>query len=187
MRQENLNYSIYSILRELEDCLKEKKYFAALSIALILPDICSKIMDDKETGGNRYSKWCNVYLVPYLPSIMNIMLFETDWGRIIYQLRCGVLHNGENDAKEYKKYKHFKLEDFNLYVDESKKPLECPLRLRKIDNRIEYQNETYVKIDIDIRYLAYIIEQGTLAFINDLNLNEQDFPVLEINVYGNNN
>lgn len=81
--------------------LKEENWTAALSLSLMIPDMCSNLeYIDLNGVGNRYRKWFD----EYLRDIYN------DWQPMMtaydfYALRCAYLHAGESDISENKQRK----------------------------------------------------------------------------------
>lgn len=82
------------ILREMVAVHNAGLYYAAITIALTLPDICSKlsydVSDDRYWKGNqkRYEQWCKLYLadkerLPYLTP------------QDMWALRGGMVHQGQ--------------------------------------------------------------------------------------------
>lgn len=74
----------------------EKNWYAALSLALTLPDIASKIEHPEVKGSVRYAAWCDVYLTPKYTSSAGYGHKNRTWmtGLDTYSLRCAVLHQG---------------------------------------------------------------------------------------------
>lgn len=121
------------LLADLEKSLDNDCYFAALSLALMLPDICGRAEypDLNNNSKKRYIQWYDENIgqyekppkkseddedMPYLS------------GEVIYQLRCSLLHQGtpdidKNNIKaEENRIDHFllvmeKKKDFDIYGD----------------------------------------------------------------------
>ncbi len=80
------------ILGEMVQVHNAGLYYAAITIALTLPDICSKAMfepnDENYWKGvqARYEGWCKKYLATRLPSLTP---------RDVWALRGGILHQGQ--------------------------------------------------------------------------------------------
>ena len=78
---------------EIETALKNKMLYSALALSLILPDICCKVENhipfNKEVSGNEYKEWIKRHFLSQDEEIIK----QLD-GKIIYQLRCRVLHSG---------------------------------------------------------------------------------------------
>lgn len=91
-------------ITEIENCLNEKMYFAALSLALTLPDICGKAEYPQEGVGNRYKKWYqnNVeHLYMYSDSPYNDKLPYLN-NEVVYSLRNCFLHAGNPNVEKSK-------------------------------------------------------------------------------------
>ena len=77
------------ILRDVERALDAQLWYAALSVSLSLPDVCSLLERPANEGwskGWKYAAWFDHNLKQYLP------LFTGD---DCYKLRGGVLHKGQ--------------------------------------------------------------------------------------------
>ena len=62
-------WQITEIISEIERCLENEQFFAAISLAVILPDICGAVeYGEKEKVGARYRKWCDLYFLHTLRS-----------------------------------------------------------------------------------------------------------------------
>lgn len=176
-----IDYNFQKLIEEIQLCCKNKQYFVALSTALILPDICSKIESKQGTTkkeGKPYILWCNKWLDQYLPSVSFWSQYEGSWGQIIYKLRCGILHSGEADVCG-KNYICFDLENFNFYVNEA--PFYAhSIKISTVQKTGDCGRSRTAKIDIDIRYLIYAIINGTQAFVKHYHLNDKDVSNLSI-------
>jgi len=82
--------------------IDDENWYAALFIALPLPDICGEIENPNEGIGSRYRSWCERYIVPKYTSWVgttdaghqHIFLSAGD----CYALRCACLHGGSDDV-----------------------------------------------------------------------------------------
>ena len=178
--ENSIVYGIKEIIEEIEACTKCEKYFAALTMALILPDICSKIESNGKKGGENYIKWCNKWLHPYFAGQGFSLSLEI--GKIIYKLRCGILHNAENDVKKYE-YNCFNLDEFEFYLDESERDIDTAFVFYEEKYTGDLREEGYenkAKIKVNIKYLLSAIVNGTCHFINKRNLTTDKFPCIEI-------
>ncbi|MCT4377647.1 hypothetical protein EFM21_00440 [Leuconostoc falkenbergense] len=91
--QEKLN----PFLNDMQSCIEKGQYYAALTVALTLPDICASL--DKNSFGNppgeRYEKWMNQYFIHQ--NNYDQSLNAKDF----YKLRCAYIHAGtDNISKE---------------------------------------------------------------------------------------
>jgi hypothetical protein len=76
--------------------IDNENWYAALSLALTLPDIASKLEHPTVKGAERYADWCNAYLTPkytrhdHNGRVLRVFMSGSD----TYALRCAVLHQG---------------------------------------------------------------------------------------------
>jgi len=84
-----------SIIKSLES----KNWYAALFMALVIPDICGALEHPNEKSGVRYVNWYNKYMLPKYSSIMGPLqeLHVFLSGDDCYALRCSLLHEGTGD------------------------------------------------------------------------------------------
>ena len=93
-----------NLTHALESAIEQKNWYAAVMLALTLPDICGKIEYPEDHSGARYKKWCEKYLEPKYthqvgPAQMEkIHTFLS--GSDCYALRCALLHEGSDDITE---------------------------------------------------------------------------------------
>lgn len=116
------------IIKEIRTALDHECYIVALMGALTLPDVCGKSAYPDAKVGERYTKWCDTYVYPQIPhtdengkdldcGITGIS------GKIIYSLRCQLLHQGSADIDGEKcEVEDFELliqpkDEFDMYVD----------------------------------------------------------------------
>jgi hypothetical protein len=86
-----------NLLKALQISLQNKNWYAALFLALALPDICSKLENSSSMDSQkRYIEWFNKYLsAEYIHEIgpdRTNHVFLT--GEDCYALRCSYLHEG---------------------------------------------------------------------------------------------
>lgn len=121
------------LLIDLDKSLDNDCYFAALSLALTLPDICGRAEYPNlaTKSKKRYIQWYDEYIGQYeKPPKENEDDEDMPYlsGEVIYQLRCSLLHQGtpdiekENIKAAENKIDHFSLilekkKDFNVYCD----------------------------------------------------------------------
>ena len=118
---ENQNATILELLGELDKCLENNLYFAALNIALTLPDICGKAEYPAEGVTARYIKWYNEYIgkyerpdSPYSDEMPYIS------GEVLYNLRNSIFHQGNpNITKDAIKDQNCKIDHFSLVFSQS--------------------------------------------------------------------
>ena len=116
------------IIKEIKVALDNGCYIVALMGALTLPDICGKSAYPKLKTGKRYVKWCDTYVYPQMGHIdedvkaLDCGISHLN-GKIIYCLRCSLLHQGSADIERKKcGVENFELliqpkNEFDIYVN----------------------------------------------------------------------
>lgn len=104
--------------------LSNENWYAALAIALTLPDICGWLENPQEKVGRRYSNWYNKYfefgLVEKLPEDIRESITDTFLnGEDCYRLRCAYLHSGVDEITSHlpKKNSIQKDSGYNQQID----------------------------------------------------------------------
>lgn len=100
------------IIKEINACLDNGCVIAALTSALILPDICAKAIypELKKQNKVRYIKWYEEYIGQYEHSLFPNANSHYPSGELIYSLRCSLLHEGNPNIENNK----FGIEYFEL-------------------------------------------------------------------------
>ena len=107
-------------INDIRKSLENECYFAALSLALILPDICGMAEYPNKDVGDRYIGWCDSYLIPFMYSDNNGLSGET-----IYNLRNVYLHQGSINIDRNKiKDENNRIDKFLLVIGDDDKILE---------------------------------------------------------------
>lgn len=83
------------------NAITSENYFAALMMALTLPDICGRLENPSSRSGARYINWFNQYMRPkYSRAVGADQRMHTFLsGEDCYALRCALLHQGEFDIE----------------------------------------------------------------------------------------
>jgi hypothetical protein len=90
------------LIQSLESAIKSNNWYAALFIALALPDLCGYLENPKEGSQSRYENWFKRYILPKYSlrlgpkNELHIFLSASD----CYALRCSFLHQGSDDISE---------------------------------------------------------------------------------------
>ena len=108
-------------INDIEFCLEQEHYMAALSLALTLPDICGKAEYPSDGTTSRYIKWFNQFMIQYKKSASP---YSDDMpylsGETVYNLRNEFLHSGNpNVVKEQIKEELCKVDKFELILGKS--------------------------------------------------------------------
>lgn len=91
----------------IEKAVSEKNWYAALALALTMPDICGRLQDPKQKSQSRYEAWYDRYLLPTYQRPMgplgtlHTFLCASD----CYALRCAFLHEGDFDIEDQRAQK----------------------------------------------------------------------------------
>lgn len=101
---------LLKLIEDVERALERECYFAALALALTLPDICGKAeYPTEDKNWKRYKNWCHEFVSEKIPKddpyVGDMPFMNED---ILYSLRCSLLHQGnpnigegENDRKHW--------------------------------------------------------------------------------------
>ena len=88
-----LPLSMKKIIDSVYNSLENENWYAALFVALTLPDICAALKAGK-TSGEKYAGWFEKNLSQYKGFLS---------GNDCYALRCALLHSGKDDISDQRK------------------------------------------------------------------------------------
>lgn len=118
---------IIKLIEEINAALSHDLYFAALSLALTLPDICGKAEYPDKGSTSRYKLWYDEYIGQYekSPSVEGVPDMPYLSGEIVYNFRSSLFHQGNPnlDNDEYKKRHNQKdcpIEHFKIVIETEK-------------------------------------------------------------------
>jgi hypothetical protein len=97
---------------ELDKCRREHAWWAALHLALVVPDICSSLQNPGGLVGDRYVNWC----ADHFPQDGKMTPADR------YQMRCTVLHQGSTLIQNKGKSHHSQYQSFS-FVQPEDEPL----------------------------------------------------------------
>src|SRR5262245_48997499 len=84
------------LLGSVRSAVREKNWYAALSVALALPDICAKLEDPSQNGSQkRYVAWFDRNLGDRYQRLVGGEPHTFLTGEDCYALRCAYLHQGD--------------------------------------------------------------------------------------------
>jgi hypothetical protein len=90
------------LLYSIEKALHDENHYAALALALALPDICGWIRAPNSSSKARYVDWFDRYLLPTYTVTsgdgQQVTVFLN--GSDFYALRCAFLHEGRNEISD---------------------------------------------------------------------------------------
>lgn len=123
MKDTKYNDIFLARISEIERCLEERCYFAALTLSLTLPDICglAEYPELKGKVGQRYIQWYDQYVGAYEKSDSP---YSADMpylsGEVVYNLRNSFLHSGNpNIVRSKVKEERCQIDQFKLILDDS--------------------------------------------------------------------
>jgi hypothetical protein len=92
---------IKTYVESIRKAVEEQNWYAALALALAIPDICGSIEQPKRSSSKRYVSWYNKFVAPRFREVFSdatgsLLLRGSD----CYALRCSFLHNGFEDISE---------------------------------------------------------------------------------------
>jgi len=94
MLDDIVSSKISSFTDSVRRSIEEQNWYAALTVALTLPDICGKLECPELYSGQRYAKWFDENMQKYQGFVT---------GNDAFALRCAYLHGGEANISEQKK------------------------------------------------------------------------------------
>lgn len=85
-------------VESIKKSIEEENWYSALSLTLIMPDICSNLENPNTRTKWRYIEWFNEYVkIDYLDMTKNVQKLA---GVDCYALRCIYIHQGDDDTDE---------------------------------------------------------------------------------------
>jgi hypothetical protein len=157
---------IESIRRSVE----RKNWYAALSIALMLPDICGQVESPNSGSKARYISWFQKHMAA--DYIKVIGKFPTVFfnGVDCYELRCAYFYQGEFDFTTQSLRKV--LEKFRFIVP----PPGCTVHLKRQNTILQLQ------IDIFCEEICLAVEHWLKSVVSDKSIKERiaSLPSIEV-------
>ena len=100
---------IENLLNDMKNAKENKIYYAAMALALMIPDICGKIQYSKGNDKEKYIRWFDEWIYKYFEfpkSKYDQFDFYDEQakfdGKVCYALRCAYLHAGNSDLQKSK-------------------------------------------------------------------------------------
>ncbi len=88
-----------NFIKATKKAMDNKNWYAALALALTMPDICGRLEDPMKKSKERFIHWFNRYLLPHYQGQVGPGLDVPPHtflsGEDCYALRCAFLHQGE--------------------------------------------------------------------------------------------
>ncbi len=109
------------IVHEIEQALDNNMFISALSLALILPDMCGKAAYPNLKSGARYKKWYSEYMGKYeKPPMVDGVQMPYMNAEVVYQLRCSLFHQGDLSIDNEKINEKNIIDDFVIVIEKTK-------------------------------------------------------------------
>ena len=104
---------IDAIIDEIDKCLENNLYMSALTLCLVLPDMCGRVEYPELSPRERYINWFDKFATPVPPNPEDGIPYIN--GQIVYDLRNNVIHSGDPDINDKKS----NIQKFELLVQEN--------------------------------------------------------------------
>lgn len=115
------------LIKAVEDAMVSGNYYAALTVAVTLPDICGWIEDPATSSTSRYVRFFDAHMAQHYVHPMGrsgaLQVFLK--GKDFYALRCALLHQGTDDISLQKA--RATLDSFRLIMPPSNITIHCNL------------------------------------------------------------
>lgn len=152
----------------IRSAVEAKNWYGALTIALMLPDVCGRLETPGESSTRRYVRWFNEWMLPtYTVQVGGIAhLFLT--GEDCYALRCSFLHAGSSEISEQRIQKA--LTDFHFITPPS----------WGTAHRNQIGSVLQLQVDIFALEIAEIVDKWCVEKAADATLQERMAGLLKI-------
>lgn len=112
-------------INSITESLNRQNWYAALTTALILPDICGRLEDPEKHSKARYVAWFREWLQPKYTSYIGPDREEHVFlhGEDCYALRCSLLHEGASCIEEQRARRA--LNDFHFITPPRGRMVHC--------------------------------------------------------------
>lgn len=164
------------LIDDINRALENECFFAALALALTLPDTCGKAaypdLDENRYSKKRYTDWCKEYVCktekPF-SSFGDDMPYLNE--EIIYQLRCSLLHQSTPNVSPERIHEECcKVDEFSLVItDESS--VDSGTSMVSYGAGMKIVKRGY---EVSIRHLCYILCASAKKYYED-NIESFDF------------
>ena len=166
--------SLDDYINEIKKSLENRNYLSALSVALIIPDICKKMSDEDLSYADWYNKYIyeKYYGIPYdEEEIKQDRTYKTSQirlnGDVCYALRNAILHSGKLQLIYRKKENRqkAKIDKIELCIN-SKSPINN--QYGEAVSIITFADKKEISLRVNIITLINCIIDGTLEYKKQL-------------------
>jgi hypothetical protein len=93
---------MHRLVDAVRQAMAQQNWYAGLSLAMTLPDICGKMREPQNSSSRRYIAWVDEYLTPGWTHTLTTFGGDERQLRFLngadmYALRCALLHEGSDD------------------------------------------------------------------------------------------
>lgn len=161
-----VNDTLTSRASEMIQTFQSGYFFAALSLALTIPDICgNKQYPEEKSGATRYAKWFNRYVAHlYRNANEDADVSDCDAcyfdGDDCYQLRCVFLHEGTNAPHTERKKTIYHVAQFRVFSTEPGTGTDAIGKIWSDDESVIFN-----QVDLDLCKFLFGIKSGVEAFV----------------------
>lgn len=97
----NVGSKVKQFIDAVMQSVKDENWYAALGLALLMPDICGKLEDPAAKSQKRYVDWYNHWMLPKYSVVFGDGTSEVFLtGRDCYALRCAFSHEGRDEISD---------------------------------------------------------------------------------------
>lgn len=148
-------------VENIEVSLEKKCYFSALSLALILPDICGTVEFPNKQVSERYIGWCDKYIDIFAKNEGEFEKCAYLNGEMVYNLRNTFLHTGSPNIDTDKlKEEGNQVDKFVLVVGDGTKITDMSLTMSDKSKMVK-------AIYVDITFLCNTLCEYALAYYKE--------------------
>ncbi len=154
---------IDKIINDIDISIENGAYFAALALALTLPDICGKAEYPNSGSKHRYTSWYDKYVTDTGKSSNaygeDMPYFSSE---VAYQLRCNFLHQGTPNLDKSKvDEERCQIDKFILVIDDEEPSAWA--------SKVTYEKGLNSKIKerelfVDVRAVCYSIKTAAKSY-----------------------
>ncbi len=160
---------IVKIVEDINKALDCEAYLSALSLTLMLPDVCGKAEYPNLKVGEHYKKWYDEYIGKYETYDGRSTPYLS--GEVVYSLRNSYLHQATPNIDKTKiKDSQNIIDNFVLQI-QPKNQVDIYADTSSVINYGVMEKRTY---NVNVRRLCFIISQTALGYYKE-NIEKFDF------------
>lgn len=171
---------IDTYIKDIRKSLDNECYFSALSLALVLPDICGMIEYPKKTVRDRYVEWTDRFLIP---SMYKENPNKGISGETLYNLRNKFLHQGYVQIDNAKlKEKDNRIDNIILVTGKNPKISETTITLKNTDYGVLHRLEV-IHLNYLCEKICEVVEEymneNSKQYFSDIIIIDENIPIID--------